>query len=581
MSSRWKHGRISRIVAAAAVAVCASVSTNRAAPPRGPVVEVRGNRALADDEIKTLTAARGAAGPEALAKAIQSAYLERGFLSAAIRIERAADSTIVLHVDEGEPARYGSLTLRGPDLVPDEEARKILGVRTGDRYDPGELENGFRRLLQEYDACGFPFAQVWVDSVEFDESLNAVTLSVYVVEGGRKTISRVRFEGLERTREDLAVKLSGLETGEAYDGERIRDSYLRLESSGVFDEVSYPEVRLSPEGGGVEALIKVLEPKWRNSASAAIGYADREQNENRVLSGLVRLDLANIGGALRDLHVLWKNDGQGRHEMRLSFRERFFLGRRLGLGVALEQTGLDTLYTWQSLGVESSIPVGRLWNGFVGVDAAVYGDRNTFSEGDVSNTLRLRLAAGVRFTDGHEDRGTYVDVNTRHTWGRKDVSMRAGGPDEAVSQYIFEGRLGVTLDATRNSHGAVELVYRGIESSEEYVPLSEQFYVGGAGTVRGYRENQFHGRRVAYARSELRLGKSRRENGYLFVDGGYVLQESLDPTGMVAKSDEYPVGYGFGLRTESRVGNIDISFGVGENLSLRQTKVHVILNRTF
>ena len=127
----------------------------------------------------------------------------------------------------------------------------------------------------------------------------------------------------------------------------------------------------------------------------------------------------------------------------------------------------------------------------------------------------------------------------------------------------------------------MELAYRGIESSEEYVPLSEQFYVGGAGTIRGYRENQFHGRRIAYARSELRLGKSRRENGYLFVDGGYVLQESLDSTGVVAKTDEYPVGYGFGLRTESRVGNIDISFGVGEELSLRQTKVHVILNRTF
>jgi outer membrane protein assembly factor BamA len=150
-----------------------------------------------------------------------------------------------------------------------------------------------------------------------------------------------------------------------------------------------------------------------------------------------------------------------------------------------------------------------------------------------------------------------------------------------VSQYIFEARLGVTTDLTRNSHGAVEIVYRGIESDEEYVPLSEQFYVGGAGTVRGYRENQFHGRRVGYARSELRLGKSRRENAYLFVDAGYVLEETQDADGLVAAGEEYPIGYGFGLRTESRVGNIDISFGVGEELSLQQTKVHVILNRRF
>jgi outer membrane protein assembly factor BamA len=77
------------------------------------------------------------------------------------------------------------------------------------------------------------------------------------------------------------------------------------------------------------------------------------------------------------------------------------------------------------------------------------------------------------------------------------------------------------------------------------------------------------------------VGKSNRENGYLFVDGGYVLEESMSAAGDLSKNDEYPVGYGFGLRTESKVGNIDISFGVGDEISLRATKVHVILNRSF
>ena len=73
----------------------------------------------------------------------------------------------------------------------------------------------------------------------------------------------------------------------------------------------------------------------------------------------------------------------------------------------------------------------------------------------------------------------------------------------------------------------------------------------------------------------------KEPNGYLFVDGGYVLQETLDSTGLVSQHDEYPVGFGFGLRTASPVGNVDISFGIGDKLSLRQTKVHVILNRNF
>jgi outer membrane protein assembly factor BamA len=593
MSSLWKHARFSRTAAvyarargaafaALALAACAWFSSGLASPARASAVEVKGNRIVSDDEIAALLKGLPAGAPEAIARAIQNAYVERGYLGASIGVERrSADSTIVLVVDEGDPVRYRRVTIKGPRLVSDEDALGILGVRAGDRYDARELKNGFRRLLEDYDERGFPFAQVWVDSVAFDEGSGTVDLSVYVIEGGRKTLGAVSFEGLERTRKDLAVKLSGLEPGEPYDGETIRDSYLRLSSSGVFEEVSYPVVRLSPDAAGVEALFKVVEPKGRSSASAALGYADREGTQDRVVSGLVRVDLANIGGTLRDLRFLWKNDGQGRGETRLSYAERFFLGRRFGLGVSLEQVGLDTVYTWQSLGVESTIPVGRLWNGLLGVEAAVYGDRNTFSEGEVSNTIRLRLAAGLRFVEGHEDRGAFLDFHTRHTYGRKNVDMRSGDSGGTASQYIFEGRLGVTADLTRNSHGAVEVVYRGIESDEEYVPLSEQFYVGGAGTVRGYRENQFHGRRAAYARNELRLGKSRRENGYLFVDAGYVLEETQDSEGIVTTGEEYPVGYGFGLRTESRVGNIDISFGVGEELSLQQTKVHVILNRRF
>jgi outer membrane protein insertion porin family len=415
----------------------------------------------------------------------------------------------------------------------------------------------------------------------FDQARNTADLSVYVVEGRRETIGRVEFEGLTHTKKDLAVRLSGLHPGESYDGERLRECYLRLTSSGVFREVSYPTVRMSPDGKGVEALIKVAEPKGNNSIAGALGYADRQGTEDRVLSGVVRFDVTNIGGSLRDLHFNWKNDGQGRSETRLSYRERFFLGRRVALGLNLEQVGLDTLYTWQSVGLESSLPVGRLLDGIVGIEAGGYADRNTFSEGDVSNTFRTRLSVGVTFVEGHEDRGTFLDLRTHHAYGRKEVSEREGGNGATVSQYIFDAGIRATADAARNVHGAVELVYRDMESSEESVPLAEQFYVGGASTIRGYRENQFHGRRAGFLRSELRVGKSNRENGYLFIDGGYVLQESVNADGEVSRNEEYPVGYGFGLRTESKAGNIDISFGVGDEISLRATKVHVILNRSF
>lgn len=581
MSLRWKPALSSR-AAGGIVAMC--VAAAMLAPAACPLaaVEVRGNRELSDEQIRAIAAA----GPEddlpALVKRLQSAYIERGRLLTEIDVRASGtDSSAVIVIHESDPARYGELRVTGARLIDEQSVRAALGVERGGSFTPGGLRAGVRRVLDLYDGGGYPFAQVWVDSVGLDEGDNSIDFSIVVVEGGREKISRVEFEGLEHTKPALAGKLSGLKAGEPYSSERIRDAHLRLSASGAFEDVSYPSIRLAPDGTGVEALIRVVEPKGRNSFTGALGYADREGQQDRVLSGLVRLDLTNIAGSLKDLHVLWKNDGQGRSETRLAFSDRFFLGRRFGLGVTLEQVGQDTLYTWQSAGLEGSTPVGRLWGGLVGLEAGVYGDRNTFGQGDASSSLRLRLAAGVSFVEGREDRGAFIEFRTRHTYGEKSIQPREGGAKEDVSQYIFESRLRSAVDLFGNSHGAIEIVYRGMETDENVVPLSEQFYIGGASTVRGYRENQYHGRRTAYARSEYRIGKNRRENGYVFVDGGYVLQESLLPEDAVARNEELLVGYGFGLRTESRAGNIDISFGVGDDPSLRATKVHVILNRTF
>jgi hemolysin activation/secretion protein len=99
--------------------------------------------------------------------------------------------------------------------------------------------------------------------------------------------------------------------------------------------------------------------------------------------------------------------------------------------------------------------------------------------------------------------------------------------------------------------------------------------------VRGYRENQFHGRRVAYARNELRLGRSPREGVYVFVDAGTVQQEIPTVEGGASHDRVGLAGYGFGVRSASRLGRIDLSFAVSDGVSLQQTKVHVLLEQSF
>ena len=108
--------------------------------------------------------------------------------------------------------------------------------------------------------------------------------------------------------------------------------------------------------------------------------------------------------------------------------------------------------------------------------------------------------------------------------------MRTSSVNPRLLLALLEYRSGWLTNKTPNAdQQAYPLGYRNAGYQGLYLQLGRTAnrlndgYYGwksrGARTVRGYRENQFHGRRVAYARNELRLGRSARDGFYAFVDG--------------------------------------------------------------
>jgi hypothetical protein len=558
-----------------------------AAPPRAGAERPRDVRVLGTQTVSAERAAailRASGFPDERAvRALQDEYLRAGRLFAALSVRVESDSSYTVIVEEGALARVRRSGVAGASRVAPADVLRELELRRGDVFDPRRLNARIEQLLSRYDAAGYPFVQVWVDSIGVDADSAAVDLSLTLVEGPPRTLEDVVVEGLRKTKPALAVKISGLERGAPYRSQLLEDAYLRLVASGVFTDVAYPTVRMSAgAGAGVDAVLRVDEPARSHVFAAALGYASETDDADRVLSGYVQLELNNLGGSLKDFGASWNNDGAGRNETHLRYRDRLFLGRRFALGLRLEQVGQDTLYTWQSAGVEAERGLGRVAGTLVGASLGGYGDRNVFSEGALQRSSRWRARAGASAMWGSDRAGSYARLGAAVSFAFKHNTWRADSSGvEDVRQTIYDGTLAFMAPLWRNLHAAVDGRSEWLASDEAGVPLSEQFTIGGARTVRGYRENQFHGRRVAYARNELRLGRSPRDGLYVFVDAGYVRQETPQSDGTTRFDDRGLTGYGFGVRSLSRVGRLDLSFAVSDGLSLRQTKVHVLLEQNF
>ena len=566
---------------ALALVACAGAASAASRPSSATEMRVLGARALPSEQVEALLRANGFPAARAV-RALQEAYIGEGFVFAAVSVTHEADSSYTVVVDEAERARIGRVHAAGVRARTEADVLASLGLKSGVVFEPKRLAQSIESLLSSYDDAGYPFAQVWIDSLALDRTRREVDVSVTVVEGEPRDIEGVVVEGLQKTRPALAQKIAGLDAGMPYRAQALEDAYLRMVASGVFADVAFPTVRLSADGRGVDAVITVEEPKRSNSFAAALGYASREGTSDRVLSGLVQLELNNIGGTLKDFGASWNDDGVGRSQTRIAYRDRLFLGHRLALGVKLEQTGQDTVYTWQSAGIDAERGVGRVAGVLTGVSLGAAGDRNVYSTGDLVRSTRLRVRGGVSAVVGSERRAAFSRVGVAATYAAKNLSYREGatGPSD-VSQWIYEGRVELLVPAFWSLYYSLDGLAQSLESGEAVVPLPEQFYVGGARTVRGYRENQFHGRRIAYARNELRLGRTPREGFYCFADAGYVLQPTTAADGSPSQDSLGLLGYGFGVRSASPLGRIDLSFAVSDRPSLEQTKVHVLLEQNF
>ena len=96
--------------------------------------------------------------------------------------------------------------------------------------------------------------------------------------------------------------------------------------------------------------------------------------------------------------------------------------------------------------------------------------------------------------------------------------------------------------------------------------------LGGATRIRGYREEAFWVTEAFWGSVEWRYVMGMRSRVFAFADWGML----NDTQGRL-----WPLGYGFGLNADSRMGTVGIVFGWARGEGAGQGKVHVRLAQAF
>jgi outer membrane protein assembly factor BamA len=318
-----------------------------------------------------------------------------------------------------------------------------------------------------------------------------------------------------------------------------------------------------------------------NRLAAILGLSRDDQN-NTQLSGQVQLLLANIAGTGRRLELDWSDDGADRSDLGVSWLEPLVLGTPLDTELLLDQEVLQGVHTRFQSDVRVNLPVAGVW----GVELGLGRDRSTFPSGEWARSSRLRSRVAIhhrRFDLSVSGWQAEVAVESakRQAEARPEEGSEATALQEeqqTLLQVDLDGEvwLGGTLSLGLRGH------YAGASGDEESLPLTEQYRLGGARSLRGYREDQFHGEQVASIALELRVGRAGGSRLYTFLDVGYVRHSQINPeTEMLDRSIDYPEGFGVGIETAGIGGNISLAIGFPGTFALDEAKMHVSLIQAF
>ncbi|MCE2948395.1 MAG: outer membrane protein assembly factor BamA [bacterium] len=426
---------------------------------------------------------------------IRSFYQNRGYLEFNIESTQVQitpdrrDIFITINVTEGERYTVSDVRFAGELLLPEEELRRLLRLRTGETFSRERLTESTKAMTERLGDEGYAFANVnAVPSI--DKEKRTASFTFFVDPGRRVYVRRVNVAGNTRTRDEVIRREMRQFEGGWYNAEALTRSRRRVDRLGFFSEVNIETPAVAGANDQVDVNVSVVERSTGNLLFGA-GFAS---GDGLILQGSVSQN--NIFGSGNALAVQL-NSGRVNRTAAISFTNPYFTSDGVSAGFDVyrrtfdpSSLGLGNYVTKTTgLGVRLGIPVTDDVTVNVGLtgeqtDITTYADspRRYINFVNAFGASNQALFATVGFAIDRRDSRIYT---TRGTFQRAFAEITIPGSDLEYFRlnYIGQYFLPVTRDVTLQLTGDIGY---GEGLGGKPLPFYRNYYVGGINSVRGF-----------------------------------------------------------------------------------------------
>ena len=456
------------------------------------------------------------------------------------------------------------------------------------------------KLLTYAEDNGYPFAQVWLDSLQINEGKLSAALMMQTGEVFR--FDTLNTEGLARVSPKFLQNYLSLKKGELFNRSKVLSISQRIAELPFLQERKKPSVKFLEDRTAV--LYLFLDPKKASKWDFMVGVLPNTTpsgNQKFTITINGNVDFHNLLGLGERIFANFENFRPESPRLNLKLAYPYILNLPFGFDGSFDLYKRDTTYLETHLNLGAQYLLGGndyiklFWNQY-NSNNLIINKLQVIANKKLPNTLDVATnTVGLEFSKQRLD----YRFNPRRGWsillrggaGVREVSKNSDilnlkDPNDATYnfaklydtvsvksfQYILDSKLEYYIPFLKRATIKIGLT-SGLKFTSAPISLNEQYRLGGNRILRGFDEESVFATRYVIGTLEYRLLIGRNSYFYLFGDAGYV--ENVTRTSEIY---DKPMGFGAGLTFETGVGLFGVSAAVGKQqdnaFDFRNVKVH-------
>jgi hypothetical protein len=509
--------------------------------------------------------------------------LKNGFWNDKYAISQPKKDTFVLQIDTNLPTKWNELKVGNlPNFIVQNINFQEKKWKNKD-FNWIDWENLSQKILNTAQNNGFPFAEVKLDSLVYQE--NKIEAQIDYQPNKAFFFDTLKIIGDIKTESWFLMRWLGIKEGQPYNHQKILQINRRLKELPFLTLKKNPIVSFREN---ISTISLELEKKNANRFDGIIGILPNEERQGQVLlTGDLNINLKNLGSRGISFKGRWQRLQTNAQWIELFYQHPLIFRKNFDLELSLQSVRQDSSFV--NLDLQASV-IYRLPNR-AKLSLGIQNRRSSLGEANIfRNVNQLPTIADGQYTSyqlGYEwvdldnlfypKQGQQIKISGQ--WGFKNI---AKNPFWADSLYA-----NVPLRSSQWIVKAEYLHYFSIQNrgtllfktslaslNNNFLVLNDLFRVGGLQTLRGHNENIFFATNYVLATLEYRYFFESESYFFLFYD-----QALLNRKTFQSESSDIPLGAGAGLSFTTQAGIFQVAYALGksegQNFAPNRAKIHV------